>query len=520
MGSARPAPGHRTAAPAIALTLLLVILSVDLGSLLVAARVIIPFPYNIDYGEGIVWQQMLNMVAGHGYAPIGVFPAIVYHYPPVYHLTVAALAALSGGDPLAVGRLVSLMATLGSCLIVGLIAHRGLLALARPKTAIAGAAFAALLFPACQPVAEWASLMRVDMLATLFSLAGLLLALKALRDPRLIHVAALCFVLGVYTKQVAIAAPAAAVLGLLLSRPALAWRCLATSVALGLTALAALTIVTDGGFLRHIILYNINRNEAHRLWMLLNPLRAHAIFLILAAIGARSALKAIRTFAHADERRATLLILLFFFAFKTLMLAMIVKSGGSTNYMIEWFAPLAIFAGIGAAPAMTMALGTPTNIRRTTLATPTVATALLGAAALQAVPLVHWGISTNAAATRSIELDRLVAAIRRDPSPVIADDMTLLIRAGKPVMWEPSIVAELASVGRYDEPRFVAMIRAHCFGGFVTDGNRGDQVFDSRYNPSVAAAMDAGYPRRFDYARLTLHLPPRGAMLRRCGTVD
>ena len=41
-----------------------------------------------DYGEGIVWQQMRNIVAGQGYTPLGVYPAIVYHYPPVYHLVV------------------------------------------------------------------------------------------------------------------------------------------------------------------------------------------------------------------------------------------------------------------------------------------------------------------------------------------------------------------------------------------------------------------------------------------------
>ena len=69
-------------AVSIALGLLLVLLMVDLAKAAHIAAFAIGYPYQLDYGEGIVWQQMINIVAGRGYAPIGVFPAIVYHYPP------------------------------------------------------------------------------------------------------------------------------------------------------------------------------------------------------------------------------------------------------------------------------------------------------------------------------------------------------------------------------------------------------------------------------------------------------
>ena len=35
-----------------------------------AANLAIRYPFELDYGEGIVWQQMREMFAGHGYAPI------------------------------------------------------------------------------------------------------------------------------------------------------------------------------------------------------------------------------------------------------------------------------------------------------------------------------------------------------------------------------------------------------------------------------------------------------------------
>ena len=93
----------------IGLLLLAVLLLVNAGRFAHFARFALGYPYDLDYGEGIVWQQMRNIVAGHGYGPIGVFPAIVYHYPPIYHLTVAATAMITGIDQLIAGRLVSLV---------------------------------------------------------------------------------------------------------------------------------------------------------------------------------------------------------------------------------------------------------------------------------------------------------------------------------------------------------------------------------------------------------------------------
>ena len=43
---------------------------------------------------------------------------------------------------------------------------------------------------------------------------------------------------------------------------------------------------------------------------------------------------------------------------------------------------------------------------------------------------------------------------------------------------------------------------------FVTVGERGDRLFDSRYNPAVADAMYKAYPQRRTIADYTLHLPP------------
>ncbi|MEA3039488.1 MAG: hypothetical protein QOE79_2001, partial [Sphingomonadales bacterium] len=133
--------------------------------LLLAGKALL-FPYELDYGEGIVWQQMVLIFQGHGYGPIDGFPAIVFHYPPVFHAAAYGLSA-TGIDPLVAGRLVSLLATLACAWLVGGLAAR----LAEGRAARLCGAFAALVALAFWPVGYWAPLMRVDMLAFALGLA-------------------------------------------------------------------------------------------------------------------------------------------------------------------------------------------------------------------------------------------------------------------------------------------------------------------------------------------------------------
>src|SRR6201987_479797 len=73
-------------------------------------RAILAYPFGIDYGEGIVWQQALLIPGPRMYGPIDRLPFIVFHYPPVYHLVSRPVMAF-GVDPLAAGRMVSVAST-------------------------------------------------------------------------------------------------------------------------------------------------------------------------------------------------------------------------------------------------------------------------------------------------------------------------------------------------------------------------------------------------------------------------
>src|SRR5262249_25566016 len=79
-----------------------------------------------------------------------------------------------------------------------------------------------------------------------------------LRQPTLVYLAALFFVLAVYTKQTVILGAIAAFAGLLAYKPASAARGAIFAVLLGGLALAILTVATDGRVFRHIFFYNIS----------------------------------------------------------------------------------------------------------------------------------------------------------------------------------------------------------------------------------------------------------------------
>lgn len=469
----------------------------------------IGYPFELDYGEGIVWQQMVNIVAGDGYAPLGVFPAIVYHYPPVYHLTVAAVTGLFGSDGLATGRAVSLVATLASMLLVGRLAFAAIPASRSRRVRLAAAFMAGAVLATSPTVTAWGGYMRVDMLAGALSLAGLALTLDASNRPGRLAAAALCFVLAIYTKQTSVAAPAAAFVALWLARPRAAWLLFALSAALGLVALAGLSIASHGGFLQHTLLYNINRLDPERALLLPLVMLPQIIGIAIATIGVGYTWRRLRPLALGELRRSLSrdpaafagLLMLAFLLIKTAMLPSVLKSGASDNYLIEWLYAVAVFVGIGVVPVLDAAFERGPSPRP-----------FLVAMVAIGVPLQSYRAVTapdDRALLASLTADRvaLVARIAREPKPVLSDDMVLLRRAGRPVLWEPAITAELGHAGLYDEATFVTLVRQHRFGFFVTVGDRGGDRYDERYNPATADAIDAAYPRREQHGSLVLHLP-------------
>ncbi|WP_066590503.1 ArnT family glycosyltransferase [Sphingomonas pruni] len=471
------------------------------------ASVTLSFPYAFDYGEGVVWQQMRNIVQGEGYRPIGIYPAIAYEYPPIFHLCAASVARLTGIDELYAGRLVSLASAIVCALLIArLTAHA--LAGENRRVMFGAATIAGWAFLTLPLVGEWSLLMRIDLLACALSLAGMLLAIRAPRSIFACLAAGLVFALALYTRQTSLPAPAGAFLVLLAVRPARAWLMAAAAVGSGLAVLAALETATQGGFLLNIVSYNINRIIWDHALAFGIVLLANVAVIGIALFGLFDSFRLsrvrrwrdLKTWLATDPKNVAISVVAATLACKTLMLPAVLKSGASDNYLIDWFSELAIFFGIAMVPVLRAALRLPAKPNAI----------LLGLAGI-VLPLqtAGAGLLPDRAAVdvQQRALDAIVDRIRQAKRPVISDDATLLIRAGQAMRWEPSIVAELGSAGRYDEEKFVKLIEERRFAFFVTDGDRGAVVFDQRFNPKVTEAIHIAYPRRERIGGRVLHLP-------------
>ena len=92
--------------------------------------------------------------------------------------------------------------------------------------------------------------MRVDMLAIALAFVGVAFVVRSERQPAWLALAMPAFVLSIYTRQTELAAPASALLVLLLVRPRATILAGIGGAVLGLCALAWLEWATAGGFLR------------------------------------------------------------------------------------------------------------------------------------------------------------------------------------------------------------------------------------------------------------------------------
>ena len=197
----------------------------------------IGYPYELDYGEGLVWQQMADLPNGRMYTSIHDYPYMVYTYTPLYH-TVAYIAAMLLGDPLFAGRAVSMASALLLAAFVGFAVVQASGRSYPSSARLIGAVIAALLLFTFRQVSFWSVLMRVDMLAIMLSVLGFNLFLASLRKPWLMYPCGLAYVLALLAKQNTIAGAVACCGVSLMVRPALTLRAIALSATLGGAAVA------------------------------------------------------------------------------------------------------------------------------------------------------------------------------------------------------------------------------------------------------------------------------------------
>ena len=457
----------------------------------------ITFPFELDYGEGIVWQQVLLIPGSRMYGDIAQFPFIVFEYPPVYHLVVRAIATL-GIDPLAAGRGATMAATIAIAVLTGAIVSTAMREIVSTNARIVGAAVAGLMVLTYHPVQEWAVTMRVDMLAISFSIAGVYLAIVAGQRTIILCAAILMFLLSVYTKQTELSAPLAAMLVAAVVNARSALKASAFGLLIGGAAFIILQLSTGGGFWHHVFEYNIHTRFYFQQvieWILSQKPDALGVLVGVMAFAflwwTESTANLARNLngwvdaIRQSRRLCALVIVSLWFVLASAQLVSLGKWGIGSNYFIEWLCITAVPTGMVASLAWERV-----GIRDEVVRFAGLAGLLLSLAVAEHV--LHRPLFTHRIVNDPNEIAprvHLVNLIRKNPKPSLSDDMVLLVRAGQAVPLEPVIFNNLAATGIWDQRPFLKLIQNHAFG-LVILAEREGEVFTSE----IASAIQNSYP--------------------------
>jgi len=520
---ALPVPRIASMGYFVALGLLLLVMVGNFYSCLVYMRDAVFYPYGLDYGEGIVWQQMAALASGTMYSDFHEFPFLVFHYTPIYH-AVSFLASEAFGNPLAMGRVVSLLSAIGYAALIGTVVGQ-VSGRETPRVArFAGSLSAFLVLFTFVGVFRWSPVMRVDMLAMFFDMAGVALFLASIKRPRLFYLAAIVFVLAIYTKQNMIPGAFACFLISFLYRFAFTLRVFALAFVVGGGALAGLTAITEGEFIRHIFLYNVNRLEWNNLRVIFGFILSSIIVLELAAVGAYLVAKRIvapKTMTSLSAWQATLrghpesvakLTLLAYLGIVAILSMGILKSGAAYNYLIPAAGVSSIMFGLFVVELT----------RRSSFST----AEPLGTRSIVATSIMFlfciWQIFDGGVRginvpppEQSRVVQQVLERIEKAPGPVWSEDMVLTRLAGKEVIAEPAIITELAMKGVWDQGPFLDWIRERKFGLIVINTPRHfDSIAKSiekrpvRFTPELVAAIVSFYPVVETIGDYRIYYPP------------
>ena len=431
----------------------------------------IRYPYDIDYGEGIVlWQAAHVDRLDAAYAPVTQDHVVVFHYPPVYHYASRIVASLTG-DLLVGGRTVSTLASIAIALLV--LAQVLYAAPARSWTSLSIAALAALLCYLSANQRLWSTVMRVDTFAVALGFAGVFLFTLSWRYRHAIWFASVLFVLGAFTKQTLVTAPFVCFIVALALDRRKALRLAATTAVLAGVAVVILTTLTHGEFLKHTVQYNANPFSLHTMvqqWRMnltgkagITTLAFVFVAWVASGLARKAGISQLQSQSNESRFWLTAASWSTYFLVSLIATAASGKQGSSFNYFIEWNAICAVLGGLAF-----LLLVSEIQLSKVSLAvllamafpivcvSESVVTFKTSLGWLRTVPGPHeseWLVSEQ----KAFEF------ISQANGPVFSDVMIPVVKSGKELEGEPAIMTGLSDAGLWDQAAFVAKIRRGYF---------------------------------------------------------
>jgi 4-amino-4-deoxy-L-arabinose transferase-like glycosyltransferase len=471
------------------------------------------YPYQLDYGEGMMLAKARMLAQGQQiYKQAAGFPYFFANYPPVMFALAAGLVRLLGTSFLA-GRISAVLATLLLAALCGWLVWQT----ARHRLA---AVVAGLAFLGSPYIYHWAPLFRVDLVGLLFSVAGLYVIWRADKQQRpftdySLYLAAILFLLGLYTKQSFLAAPMAALLWLLFYNWRRALLLAGLLLVLGLPPFLLLNQATQGGFAFGLLSANVNPFSARLLLgQVADFLRTFAVLFLLAIYSWVDRLH--YHSSHPSPGRggeggevtflARLSVLDFYFVTALATIALAGKVGAWENYFFEPLFVLCVFAGLAIGRLLADSrwqTPLPIGYRQ--------AAAILIPALLLVQASLMWHTPTAALALMADNrqaYEKLGPLIRAQTGMVLSEDLGLLTLNGQGVPYYSFEYSQLARTGRWDQQWELEALRQQRFSLVVLErGTRENPERYQRFTREVLSAIDRHYALAEEVTRYRVYRP-------------
>lgn len=439
---------------------------------------LLSYPYPTDQLEGTLLHEARLWRAGEPlYQPLELYRFVSAPYPPLHPLVLGWADQWAGPHIFWSGRLISI----GALLAIG-----GLIVLLARRVSgswLAGVLGAAI-FLSVPPVLLWGTRIKPDLFALLWTTLGLSLSAWAIEgtaaaDPQLrrrgwtmLLLALLAFGLAFLTKQTAVMAPFAAGLALLAADLRGFWggradaertgylgrlpiRARTLVFGLGYLGLAGglwlvLDLLTDGNFSAHV--QGLHRSD----WWTMELVRKYVWLLVpywplmLLALGLWVAL------LRGKLRDDRALIPACYALVAPLTLLGAAEIGANHNHLIETTLALSIAGGCAAGWLATLVT------RKRALG---VALLLLATQVGLAYQPQDWFVGELEVSNPP---ERYLNFIRNTPGEILADNIGLLLQAGKPIRYDdPSTMGPAAVSGVWNQHGLIEDIEAQRFSAIM-----------------------------------------------------
>ena len=423
---------------------------------------LITYPVTLDYGEGPILYQIDAVSNGESmYGPINEIPYAVGNYPPVYHFASWFMTAFID-DLMSAGRLVSFLAALGSGLLVFTLIYSLPGHGHSPAVRAFGGILAALFFLNQYTIFLWSVTARVDTLALMLGLLGMQLFILSIDRKNLAYWFGLAFVLSVFTKQNMIAAAIATFATAFLIDRRQTYIAFTISVLAGIIGLA-ITYATYGEqFFLHVFSYNLNNFHWDLFLENISKLflwRPAELLMLLfgpAYLFMRRQRPAAIPGGHKTSPDISLVLFSGFMAASLLNVIASGKTGSGFNYFIEFEAAGALLVGLITVRATTFVNSrglNPEHAKHRRLI-------YLGLFILCFQTSFGWVTKHNDIKEDGISsAQRVMELVASVDGPVISEDMALLHRTGKPLLFQPFIMTQMVLEKRWNPTQLIDSLR-------------------------------------------------------------